>query len=414
MDFDPLAAELERLDDAADLVGLDAGLHTRLRHSQRVLEVSIPVRRDTGAVDVFVGWRVHHDTARGPAKGGIRFHPDLTRGDVEALAMAMTWKCAIVGIPFGGGKGGVRCDPALFSDGELERLTRRYTWELLPMLGPDRDVPAPDVNTDERVMAWLMDTVAVMKGEAAAGSVTGKPTAVGGVRGHQGATADGVTVVLREACERYGLPLTGPRVVVQGFGKVGAPLTYLLTSLGVRVVAVGDVAGAVANPAGLDIHELSAHVRRTGTVAGFPLGDAIDGSELFAMPCDVLIPAALGGVIGTREATQITARIVVEAANGPTTPGGDRVLDERGVLVVPDIVANAGGVTSSHFEWVEAREGFPWDPEVRAQRFDRIMRQAAQDVFDRAAALGVSLRRAAHALAVERVAEAATFRGLFP
>jgi glutamate dehydrogenase (NAD(P)+) len=385
-----------------------------LRQPRRVLEVAVPIRRDDGRIDVFTGWRVHHDTARGPAKGGIRFHPALTKSDVQALAIAMTWKCAIADLPFGGAKGGVRCDPRALSLGELERLTRRYTWEILPMLGPDRDVPAPDVNTDERVMAWLMDTVAMARGEAVPGAVTGKPLAIGGVAMHAGATADGVTVALREAFARLDLPLASARATIQGFGKVGAPLAYLLSSLGMRVVAVGDIGGSIVNAAGLDIAALSTHVREAGTVAGFPLADALAPDELFRVACDAFIPAALAGAIGVEQAKVLAARVVVEAANGPTTPEADTVLAERGVLVVPDILANAGGVTASYFEWVQAREGYPWDPDITAARLRERMQRSFGAVYDRAHALDVDLRRAAHVLAVERVADALRFRGLFP
>lgn len=413
-DFDPLAAELERLDEAADLLGLDSAVHALLRSPERVLEVSVPVRRDDGTTDVYVGWRIHHNTARGPAKGGIRFLPDLTREQVEALAMEMTWKCALVDIPFGGGKGGVRCDPAALSIGELERLTRRYTYQILPMLGPDRDVPAPDVNTDARVMAWLMDTVAVMRGGAAPEAVTGKPVEIGGVLGHQGATAEGVTVVLRQAFERRGIPLAGSRVAIQGFGKVGGSLAYLLSSLGMRVVAVGDIGGTVINTAGLDIPELSAHVRSVGTVAGFPVADAAGHQDLFGVECDVFVPAALAGAIGPDEAGMLRAGLVIEAANGPTTPEGDRVLRERGIPVVPDILANAGGVITSYFEWAQSREGYPWDQETTARRLHDRMCSATDAVFDRAESLGVTARRAAHAVAVERVAETVVLRGQWP
>jgi glutamate dehydrogenase (NAD(P)+) len=412
--FDPWAAEVARLDEAAELVGLEDSLLAMLRRPKRVLEVSVPVRRDDGRVDVYVGWRVHHDTARGPAKGGLRFHPSLTREDVQALAIAMTWKCAVADLPFGGAKGGVRCDPGVLSSFELERLTRRYTWEIMPMLGPDRDVPAPDVNTDERVMAWLMDTVAMARGEAAPGAVTGKPLEVGGVQGHHGATAEGITIVVREIFGRLGLPVAGSRVVLQGFGKVGGTLAYLLSSLGVRVVAVGDYAGAVANAAGLDVAALATHVRNQGTVAGFSLADPIGAEELFTVPCEAFVPAALVGAIGAEQAGVLSAKVVVEGANGPTTPAGDTVLAERGVLVVPDILANAGGVTASYFEWVQAREGYPWDPESTAERLRERMQKAFDAVWERSSALDVDLRRGAHALALDRVAAAIRFRGIFP
>jgi glutamate dehydrogenase (NAD(P)+) len=412
--FDPWAVEVARLHDAAELVSLERDLLDMLSRPKRVLEVSFPVRRDDGRVDVYVGWRVHHDTARGPAKGGLRFHPSLTRADVQALAIAMTWKCAVVDLPFGGAKGGVRCDPTQLSSLELERLTRRYTWEIMPMLGPDRDVPAPDVNTDERVMAWLMDTVAMARGEAVPGAVTGKPLEVGGVQGHHGATAEGVTIMVREAFNHLDLPVAGARVALQGFGKVGGTLAYLLSSLGVRVVAVGDYAGAVANTAGLDVAALATHVRTHGTVAGFPLADPIGSEELFAVPCDAFVPAALAGAIREEQAAMLTARVVVEGANGPTTPAADAVLADKGVLVVPDILANAGGVTASYFEWVQAREGYPWEPRLTAERLRDRMQTAFHAVRDRSEALGVDLRRGAHALALDRVAAAIRFRGIFP
>ena len=412
--FNPWAAEVARLEEAAELVGLEDSLLAMLSRPKRVLEVSVPVRRDDGRVDVYVGWRVHHDTARGPAKGGLRFHPSLTREDVQALAIAMTWKCAVVDLPFGGAKGGVRCDPSVLSTFELERLTRRYTWEILPMLGPDRDVPAPDVNTDERVMAWLMDTVAMARGEATPGAVTGKPLEVGGVQGHVGATAEGITIMVREAFARLDMPVAGSRVALQGFGKVGGTLAYLLSSLGVRVVAVGDYAGAVANTAGLDVAALAAHVRSHATVAGFPLADPLDPEQLFSVPCEAFVPAALAGAIGAEQAAALTAKVIVEGANGPTTPAGDAVLGQRGVLVVPDILANAGGVTASYFEWVQAREGYPWEPALTAERLRERMQHAFLAVWDRSEALGVDLRRGAHALALERVAAAIRFRGIFP
>ena len=327
-----------------------------LPRPKRILEVSVPIRRDDGHVDIFTGWRVHHDTTRGPAKGGIRFHPALTKEDVAALAIAMTWKCAVVDLPFGGGKGGVRCDPSSLSAAELERITRRYTWEILPLLGPESDVPAPDVNTDAQVMGWLMDTVAMARVRRPPASSPASPWRWVVVAGHHGATSEGVTIMGREAFAKLGMPVAGSRVALQGFGKVGGPLAYLLSSLGVRVVAVGDLMGAVTNSAGLDVAALAAHVRTHHTVAGFPLGDALPSEDLFSVPCEAFVPAALAGAIGPKEAAALSASVVVEGANGPTTVEGDAVLAEKGTLVVPDILANAGGVTVSYFEWVQARE----------------------------------------------------------
>ena len=412
--FDPWQAVLERLDDAAALINLDPDVHAILRIPRRVLEVRVPVRMDDGRVEVFTGWRVHHDTTRGPGKGGIRFHPSVDAAEVTALAADMTLKCAVANLPFGGAKGGVRCDPTTLSLGELERLTRRYTLEISPLLGPDIDVPAPDVNTDGRVMAWIYDTLSMIRGSSLPDSVTGKPLSVGGTRGHSGATSSGVVVCARAAFRQLGLPLSGSRAVVQGYGKVGGPLGFLLGSAGMRVIAVADVGGAVHNPAGLDQAALSAHVREAGTVAGFPLGSPIEPDEIWSLDCELAVPAALGGVIGPEIAAKLRARVLVEAANGPTLPAADPVLADRGVLVVPDILANSGGVTASYFEWAQSRQGFAWDEDVVATRLRTFMENAFTAVSAKAAALGVPLRRAAFALALGRVADAIEARGLFP
>jgi glutamate dehydrogenase (NAD(P)+) len=412
--FDPWEAILRRLDAAATLAGIDPAIHELLRRPRRVLEVAVPVKMDDGRVEVFTGWRVHHDTTRGPAKGGIRFHPALDVSEVTALAAAMTFKCAVVDVPFGGGKGGVRCDPAGLSLGELERLTRRYTWEISPLLGPDRDVPAPDVNTDARVMAWVMDTLSMLHGESLPGSVTGKPLSVGGAHGHLGATSTGCLMVIRAVFAELGLSVAGARVVLQGYGKVGGPLGYLLASAGMRVVAVEDAGGAVYNPVGLDQAALAAHKAQGGTVARFALGDPLEPGELWSLPCELAVPAALDGAIDQAVAGRLGAQVVVEAANGPTAPEADAVLASRGVVVVPDILANAGGVTASYFEWAQARQGYAWEEGLVASRLRKGMDDAFVAVWARAQALGVSLRAAAYVLAVERVAEAVAARGLFP
>ncbi|HTZ08379.1 MAG TPA: Glu/Leu/Phe/Val dehydrogenase [Acidimicrobiales bacterium] len=412
--YDPWAAVLERIDDAAELAGLDPDVHRLLRAPDRILEVAVPVRMDDGHVEVFVGWRIHHNTSRGPAKGGIRFHPDLQAGEVAALAADMSLKTAVVGIPFGGGKGGVRCDPRRLSAGELERLTRRYTFQIAPLLGPDRDIPAPDVNTDERVMAWLLDTLDMLQGRSIPEVVTGKPLSVGGMRLHTGATASGVVRCVRAVFSALDRPIPGARAVVQGFGKVGAPLAYLLASAGMRVVAVADIGGAVHNPGGIDIGLLSDHVAATGTVAGFDRCEEISPEDLWGVEADLAVPAALEGAIDERAARALQAEIVVEAANGPTTPAGDDVLAERGVTVVPDILANAGGVTASYFEWAQSRQGYSWEEEVVATRLARTMDDAFADVWARSRDLGVTMRRAAGVVAVERLAGAITARGLFP
>lgn len=407
-------AILARLDDAAALVGLDPDIHKMLRVPNRVLEVSVPVRMDDGRVEVFTGWRVHHDTTRGPAKGGIRFHPDVDVHEVTALAASMTFKTAVAGLPFGGAKGGVRCDPTTMSLTELERLTRRYTLMIAPLLGPDKDVPAPDVNTDGRVMAWLLDTLSMIKGELLPGSVTGKPLSMGGTRGHAGATSSGVVHHVRSVFGQLELPLVGSRAVVQGFGKVGGPLAFLLSSAGMRVVAVSDLGGAVMNPGGLDPFKLSDHVAEHGTVAGFEGADPITQDEMWSIESDLVVPAALGGVIDADVAAKLNTRVIVEAANGPTLPEADPILDDRNIVVVPDILANAGGVTASYFEWAQSRQGFGWEEELVASRLRTVMDEAFTSVWAKAETLKVSLRRSAFALAVERVAEAISARGLFP
>jgi glutamate dehydrogenase (NAD(P)+) len=407
-------AVLERLDDAAGLVQCHPDTHRLLRSCRRILEVSVPVRMDDGRVEVFTGWRVQHDTTRGPGKGGLRFHPDLDLDEVKALAAMMTFKTAIADLPFGGAKGGVRCDPGTLSLGELERLTRRFTYEISPVLGPDQDIPAPDINTDGRVMAWLMDTLSMTTGRHLAGVVTGKPEAIGGTKMHAGATSAGVVVCVRAAFTELGLPLAGARVTIQGFGKVGGPLAFLLASAGMRVVAVSDNGGAVVNEGGLDPGGLADHVALRGTVAGFPGGDILDPEAIYAVPSEVFVPAALSGVITAGVAEKLAARVVVEAANGPTTREAEPVLDQRGIVVVPDILANAGGVTASYFEWAQSRQGYAWDEELVAERLRERMEHAFVTVWARADQLDVSLRRAAFAVALERVSEAIAARGLFP
>jgi glutamate dehydrogenase (NAD(P)+) len=411
---DPWDAVLERINDGAALVGLDPDTLRMISAPERVLEVALPIRRDGGNVEVFRGWRVHHDTSRGPGKGGIRFHPSVTAHEVMALAAEMTLKCAVVDIPFGGAKGGVEVDPTGLSTGELERLTRRYAVAVASMLGPDRDIPAPDVNTDANVMAWLMDTISMVSGEAVTGVVTGKPLSIGGSRGHLGATSQGVLICTRAIFNELGLPMTGARVVIQGHGKVGGPLVYLLSSAGMRVVAVTDIGGGVYNPAGLEAAALASHVESAGTVAGFELADPLDPGQLWDVECELAIPAALQGVINAEVAERIGAQVIVEAANGPTLPEADAVLEQRNIVAVPDILANAGGVTASYFEWAQGRQGFAWEEELVAERLHRIMTNAFNAVWQRSRELKVTLRRGATAVALERVGEAIEVRGLFP
>jgi glutamate dehydrogenase (NAD(P)+) len=405
---------LEHLAAAAKLIDADPDVVRRLETPTRVLEVSIPVRMDDGSVEVFTGWRIHHDTTRGPGKGGIRFHPTVDAREVTALAAAMTFKTAVMDLPFGGAKGGVRCDPTRLSLGELERLTRRYTWEIMPMLGPDKDVPAPDVNTDGRVMGWLMDTISMARGEGITASVTGKPLAIGGTAEHAGGTAAGVVMCVRDTFGELGIEISGRRAVVQGFGKVGGPLTFLLHSAGMRVIAVSDVKGAVANAGGLDVPALSEHALATGSVCGFPGGEAIEQRDLFALECEVAVPAAMEGAIDADVARRCGAKIVVEAANGPTTAEADEVLEDRGIVVVPDILANAGGVTSSYFEWAQNRQGIAWLDGVAAERLHHTMHAAFTSVWAGGHTHRVPLRRAAYAIGLARIAEAMSVRGLFP
>jgi glutamate dehydrogenase (NAD(P)+) len=407
-------AVLDHLDEAGELAKLDPDVHRMLRSPRRVLEVAVPVRLDDGSVEVFTGWRVHHDTTRGPGKGGIRFHPELDVDEVKALAAMMTFKTALLDLPFGGAKGGVRCDPRSLSLGELERVTRRFAYEISAMLGPDTDIPAPDVNTDGRVMAWLMDTLSMVKGHALPASVTGKPLSLGGTRYHSGATSAGCLDCVRVAFRELDMRFVGSRAVLQGFGKVGGPLAFLLSSAGMRVVAVSDVGGAVMNEGGIDIAALSDHVAESGSVAGFRGAEAISADTIWDIECELAVPAALGGVIDAQVAERIAAPLVVEAANGPTTLEAQPVLDRRGVVVVPDILANAGGVTASYFEWAQARQGYPWDDAVVAERLRQRMEHAFTAVWARAQTLGVGLRTAAHVVAIERVADAITSRGLFP
>lgn len=407
-------AVLERLDDAATLAKLDPDIHRLLREPRRVLEVSVPVRLDDGSVEVFTGWRVHHDTTRGPGKGGIRFHPQLDVDEVKALAAMMTFKTAVLDLPFGGAKGGVRCDPTKLSLTELERVTRRYTYEISPLIGPDTDIPAPDVNTDGRVMAWLYDTLSMVQSRPLPGSVTGKPLAIGGTKNHAGATSSGCLVCSRAVFRELGIPFAGSRVVLQGFGKVGGPLAFLLSSAGMRVVAVGDVGGAVANEGGLDVGALADHVSETGSVAGFAGGEVVPADALWDVECELVVPAALGGVITADVAERLRTRVVVEAANGPTTPDAQPILDRRDIVMVPDILANAGGVTASYFEWAQARQGYPWDDEVVAERLRQRMDNAFTAVWTRSQSLNVNMRAAAFVVAVERLAAAHEARGLFP
>jgi glutamate dehydrogenase (NAD(P)+) len=405
---------LKQLDEAARTMNLDAGVHEVLRHPRRALEVSIPVRRDDGSIDVFTGYRVHHSTSRGPSKGGIRYHPAVTLDEVKALAMWMTWKCAVVGIPYGGAKGGVVVDPSKLSFRELERLTRRYASEILPLIGPERDIPAPDLGTNEQVMAWIMDTYSTREGFSVPGVVTGKPLAIGGSAGRQQATSRGVMYITLATLKHLGMSVEDARVVVQGFGNVGGGTVDFLHQQGCLIVGVSDEKGGVYNPAGLSPTGLRAHEKEAGTVAGYEGGETVTNPELLELECDVLIPAAIEGQITEANADRINPGVIVEAANGPTTPEADEILVDRGIPLVPDILANAGGVTVSYFEWVQDLQAYYWQEDEVNDRLRMIMEKSYVDVLALAEDRKVPMRTAATVLGVGRVAEAHQTRGLYP
>ena len=399
---------------AADRLKLDDGMRAILSTPKRCLTVSIPVRMDNGTFRVFTGHRVAHNMARGPAKGGIRFHPDVNLDEVKALASWMTWKCACLDLPFGGGKGGVRVDPHQLSKGELERLTRRYAFEILPLIGPDQDIPAPDVYTDSQTMAWIMDTYSMTKGATTLGVVTGKPVALGGSKGRDRATARGVQFTLREACSALKMSFKGATVAIQGYGNAGSHLARLLHEEGARVVAASDSKGGVHQPNGLDPVALAAHKKTRASLHQFPGGKPISNEQLLELPVDILVPAALENQITGENASRIQAKIVAEAANGPTTPDADDILFERGRTVIPDILANAGGVTVSYFEWVQDFNTFFWDEDEVDRRLEVYMKRAYLSAAEKAAQHKCSLRGGAYVLAVQRVLEATQVRGIFP
>ncbi|MEO8225936.1 MAG: Glu/Leu/Phe/Val dehydrogenase [Gemmatimonadota bacterium] len=409
----PFEAMMLRFDDAAQRLSLDPGLYKVLRSPEKQIIVSVPVRRDNGEVDVYTGYRVLHNTSRGPAKGGIRFDLNVTLDEVKALAAWMTWKCAVVNIPFGGAKGGVICDPGTMSMAELERLTRRYTSAIIETLGPDSDVPAPDVNTNERVMAWIMDTYSMHKRHTVTAVVTGKPVEMGGSLGRREATGRGCMIVTREALKRHAIPLQGARVVVQGFGNVGSIAAQLLEREGAKVVAVSDKSGGIYNADGLNIDDVLAYVREKKLLAGYPKAEAVTNDQLLAIPCEVLLPAALENVLTSKNAGAVQARIICEGANGPTTAAADKILEDKGVFVIPDILANAGGVTVSYFEWVQDRGGYFWEEDVVNQRLERIMMRSFEEVATMADKHQVSMRIGAYMLSIERVAAVHRLRGLY-
>jgi glutamate dehydrogenase (NAD(P)+) len=413
--INPYNVAVAQFDEAADRLGLSRSMRAILRKPKRELIVNFPVRMDNGDVEMFTGYRVQHNINRGPAKGGIRFSPEVSLDEVRALAMWMTWKCAVVGIPFGGAKGGVICDPHRMSSGELERMTRRYTTEISILIGPDSDIPAPDMNTNPQVMAWMMDTYSMHKGYSVPAMITGKPLGIGGSEGRMEATAHGVMVVTRESLLDKGMNPDRCTVVVQGFGNVGSITARLLhDELQCKVVGLSDISGGVYNPEGIDIHRALRYSKEHGSLQGLPESESVSNAELLELPCDVLIPAALENQLTGKNAARVKARLIIEAANGPTDPAADHIFNDAGVTVVPDILANAGGVTVSYFEWVQDLQRFFWAENEINDRLETIMKRAYRAVVQKASNQEVNLRMGAYLLAVARVAEATELRGVYP
>lgn len=408
------ASALRQFDKAVSYLDLKAGVVSYLRVPKRELIVNFPVEMDDDSVQVFTGYRVHHNTALGPTKGGIRYHPSVTLEEMRALAMWMTWKCAVVGIPYGGAKGGVVCDPKSLSVRELENLTRRYATEISVLMNPQGDIPAPDLGTGEREMAWIMDTYSMHHGYSVPAVVTGKPLAIGGSLGRSEATGRGVMVTTLEALKRKNLPVENARIVVQGFGKVGAPAAYLIEEHGAKIVAVSDVQGGVYNARGINVRDLLAYSATHGSIAGYANGEAITNADLLELDCEVLMPCALENQITAANAPRIRAKIIAEGANGPLTPEADEILNDKGVLIIPDILCNAGGVTVSYFEWVQDLQSFFWGEDEINERLRRIMVRSFTQVLKTAQEKKVDLRTAAQIYAIQRVAEAMSIRGIYP
>jgi glutamate dehydrogenase (NAD(P)+) len=409
----PFEAMMSRFDRAAELLDLEPGLYRILRHPEKQIIISIPVLLDNGDIEVFTGYRVLHNTSRGPAKGGIRFDLQVTLDEVKALSAWMTWKCAVVNIPFGGAKGGVVCDPLKLSVGELERLTRRYTAGIISLLGPDSDVPAPDVNTNERVMAWVMDTYSMHMRHTVTAVVTGKPVEMGGSLGRREATGRGCMIVTREALRTLGMPIQGATVAVQGFGNVGSVAAQLLQREGCLIKGISDRSGGIVNERGVDIDDAIAYVGQHKSLEGYAKGERVTNDELLTLDVDVLVPAALENVITTKNAAAIRAKVICEGANGPTTAAADTILDDKGIFVIPDILANAGGVTVSYFEWVQDRGGYFWTEDVVNDRLLQIMQRSFTDVLELSRRHRVNMRTAAYMLAISRVATVHRLRGIY-
>lgn len=405
---------LAQFERAAARLRLDPNLAERLKSPQRMMTVSIPIRRDDGHVEIFRGYRVQHDSALGPFKGGIRYHPSVTIGETAALALRMSLKCSLAGLPYGGAKGGVRCDPKALSRNELQRLTRRYTAEIFPIIGPDQDIPAPDVGTNEQIMAWIMDTYSQQVGYAVPGIVTGKPISIGGSLGRDEATGRGLFVTILEAMRHLNLPVSGSTAIVQGFGNVGRHAARMLSAHGILVIGVSDSTGAVYDTRGLDLPRLFAYKDRTHRVAGFPGADSISADELLEQPCTILIPAALAGAIHIKNAGRLRCRILAEGANGPTDMDADVLLNDRGIFILPDILANAGGVIVSYFEWVQDLQNYFWNEKEIQERLTEVITQAFQRVLERSLSEKVDMRLAAMMIGIEKIASAHLVRGLYP
>jgi len=416
MEENPYQNALKQLEIAAKQINLEPWIHEILKHCMQISVVSLPIKMDDGTVKVFTGYRAQHSTALGPSKGGIRYSPDVTMDEIKALSMWMTWKCAVAELPYGGAKGGIVCDPKKLSRGELERLTRRYTYAIINMLGPKKDVPAPDINTDKQVMAWIMDSYSIGVGETTLGVVTGKPISIGGSQGRECATGRGLSYVAREICKKLGVAL-GPEttVAIQGYGNVGSVVGVILgQEMGCKIVGVSDIMGGVYNPNGIDPLLLKKHKNETGSVVGFPGTQDITNEELLALDCDILVPAAVENQITKKNARNVRTKLIIEGANGPTTTEADAILEKEGIIVVPDILANSGGVIVSYFEWVQDLYSYFWDIDRVNQELERHIVKAFHKVYNLAQEKDVSLRTAAYMLAVGRIAEAIRVRGLYP
>jgi glutamate dehydrogenase/leucine dehydrogenase len=405
---------LERLDNTMDALGLKKGLQKYLREPRKIIDVKIPVKMDNGNIEIFKGYRVQHDTNRGPAKGGIRYHQDVTLDEIKALAMLMTWKCAVVNIPFGGAKGGVAVDPFKVSQNELEHITRRYIFEIIDDIGPEKDIPAPDVGTNAQVMAWIMDTYSMDKGHSVPGVVTGKPISLGGSQGREDATSRGCVYTILSTLKMLGVDTPGLKVVIQGFGNVGSNCAKVLCDLGYKIIAVSDISGGLYSKKGLDPYKIAEHIRSGNTLASYKDAEKIDGSKIFEIECDIIIPAALENQITSANASNIKTRIIAEGANGPVTPDADSILLENGIFIIPDVLCNAGGVTVSYFEWVQGNLAYFWGKREVYLKLRDIMEKAFYDVYNLHKNKKIDMRTAASMIAVERVSEAVNLRGIYP